>query len=86
MVPCCIRSCCFLVDSKPLRAERNTLLLEKYSERAFMVCLRFATLTTLWGRYFRPHFTEGETETQRSCEAHQGHSESTQGHSEAQPY
>ena len=56
----------FLMDSKPLRAEPNTLLLGKSPELAFIVCLRVAILTTLGGRYSRPHFTDGDTETQRS--------------------
>ena len=60
------------MDSKPLRAEPNTLLLGKSPELAFIVCLRVAILTTLWGRYSRPHFTDGDTETQRSWEAPSG--------------
>ena len=69
----------FLIDSKPLRAERNTLLPGKSPELAFIVCLRAAILTTLWQRYSRPHFTDGDAETQRSWEAPAGSLRGTAG-------
>ena len=68
----------FLIDSKPLRAELNTLLPGKSPELAFIVCLRAAILATLWQRY-SVLISQMETLRLREVERLQ------QGHSEAQP-
>lgn len=57
------RSCCFLPGPKP--SELNTLLGAEMPSTPLMGCHQFAILTALRGRCSCPHWTGGETGTQK---------------------